>query len=104
MYPPQFRSLVAGLIFAFLCFVAAPLLMLVNESRFLFALIGGLGVVVIGFRTVEWGAVLGFRIQRADGTLSAENVARCTVMTGILVGAVSFLASPFVGAAVMMLR
>lgn len=78
--------------------------MLVNESRLLFALIGGLGVGVIGFRTVEWGAVLGFRIQRADGTLSGENVARCALMTVILVGAVGFLASPLVGALVKIVR
>jgi len=104
MYPPQFRSLLAGLIFAFLCFVAAPLLMFVNESRVLLAVIGALGVGVIGFRTVEWGAVLGFRIQRADGTLSGENVARCAVMTAILVGAVGFLASPVVAALVKIVR
>ncbi|HEY0969129.1 MAG TPA: hypothetical protein VGD88_17180 [Opitutaceae bacterium] len=101
---PQFRSLLAGLIFAFICFVAAPLLMFVNESRLLVAVTGGLGIVVIAYRTVEWGAVLGYRIQRADGTLSGENVSRCLVMTAILVGAVFFLATPFIAALVKIVR
>lgn len=104
MHLPQFRSLLAGLVFAFLCFVAAPLLMLVSESRLLFTVIAVCGIAVVGFRTVEWGAVLGYRIQRADGTLSGENVLRCLVMTGILVGAVHFLASGVVGAGVRILR
>lgn len=104
MVPSQFRSLIAGLILALICFVSAPLLMLVSESRFFSLGIGCLGVGVIGYRTVEWGAVLGFRIQRTDGTLSVENVARCLVMTGILVGAVLFLASPLVVMFVKVLR
>ncbi len=50
-------------------------------------------MVVVGLRTVEWGVVPGYRIQRDDGTLSGENLTRCLVMTGILIGSVGFVAA-----------